>query len=307
METIYTTVFLFLSIVAFAQPQIELETTEFDFGRIVTSGRVKKAFKIKNIGNEPLIITRVRTGDGGSFATYPKYPVLPDSIDEIVFHYNSKRIGPFRKLIVIQSNAQDSYGKSIRIKGEVIHKITQIEIQEDTIDIGEIPFGTIGKAICKVKNIGEEKLYLQAITSKYYESDLFYQKIEPNKNRLPYESKEQATITIALRNIYGNVGSFQRKFLLKYNSLDTVSIIIKGKYVGKAIQEKRYEEKSIYQYLDNQLMTKTEVNYNGDIRKVSHFKGAYCTHIQYFDYVTGQVNIERFFELGELIEEKRYE
>ena len=314
MKTIYTTIFLTFSIFTFAQPKIEFEITEFDFGQIVTNGTIRKNFIIKNIGNEPLIITRTSTGDGGSYATYPKEPIFPNSTGVITFVYDSKRIGPFRKRIMIQSNAVNKYGKGINIKGEVIHRPTEISIKKDTIDIGEISFGTIAKATFEVKNIGAEKLYLNIINGKYYEADLFYQNIRlkvPNKERHnidgnPYEPNEIAKVTIALRNIHGNADNFQRKILLKYNSLDTISIIIKGKYIGKPTQETIYGERAIYQYEKGELKTKTEITYGGEVRKICYFKAAYCTHSQYYSSRNGKVNLERFFEFGELIEEKKY-
>lgn len=315
MKTIYTKIFLLFTISIFAQPKIELETTKFDFGQIVTAGTIKKDFTIKNIGNEPLVIRRVTTGDGGSYANYPKAPILPDSTGVITFYYNSKRIGPFRKRITIQSNAENRYQNGINIRGEVIYKITQIEIKNDTIDIGEIPFGTIAKATFAIKNIGREKLYLNIVSGKYYELDLFYHNIRPqtpNKERHnidgnPYEPNEVAMATISLRNVYGNVGDFQRKILLKYNSFDTISVIIKGKYIGKPTQQTIYEERAIYEYENGQLKTKTEITYGGEVRRTAYFKGANCTHSEYYSWQNGKVNVERFFKLGELIEEKRYD
>lgn len=298
----------------FAQPKIEFEVTKFDFGRIVTNGTIRQNFMIKNIGNEPLIIRRVTTGDGGSYANYPKSPILPDSTGVITFVYNSQRIGPFRKRIVIQSNAKNNYGKSISIKGEVIYKITEIMIREDTIDIGEIPFGMIAKATFEVENIGQEKLYLNIISGKYYEPDLFYHNIRPkvfneekhNIDGNPYEPNETAIVTIALRNVYGNVGEFQRKILLKYNSLDTIFVIIKGKYIGKPTQKTIYGERTIYEYENGQLKTKTEITYGGEVRKMRYFKGAYCTYSRYYSWRNGKINLERFFEFGELIEERQH-
>ena len=191
------------SFIGFAQPKIQFEVSEFDFGTFATAGTIKKSFTFKNIGNEPLIISRTRTGDGGSYAEYPKAPILPDSTGEIIFVYHSKRIGPFRKCISVQYNATD-YGCKIKIKGKVIHRITQIEIRKDTIDIGEIPFGTIKKATFEVKNIGQEKLYLAFLNHQYPEPDLFYQNIRPkivksaiaNKTGLPYQPNEIGNINI---------------------------------------------------------------------------------------------------------------
>ncbi len=312
MKTIYTYIFLTFTVIIYAQPKIELETTEYDFGTIATAGTIKKSFTFKNIGNEPLIISRTITGDGGSYASYPREPILPDSTGEITFVYNSKRIGPFRKCITIRYNAQKSdFGCKIRVKGEVIHRVTQIEIQKDTIGIGEIPFGTIKEVTFEVKNIGQEELHLSFLNHQYHEPDLFYQNIRPkivksataNKSGLPYEPNEVGNINIALRNVYGNTGKFERQFFLKYNSLDTVAIVIKGKYIGEPSQTKIYEWKSIFEYQNGQLQKQTTINYSGEIEKIRYFEFSNCTKEVYYSWRTNKIRLERYYENGILVKE----
>ena len=293
---------LLLALSAYTQPKIELDTKAFDFGTIVTAGTIKKSFVIKNTGNEPLVISRVSTGDGGSFATYPRVPVLPDSTGEIIFHYNSQRIGPFRKTIFIKSNAENSNAAIIRVKGEVIHKATQIDLSKDTVDVGEIPFGSIAKAVFKLKNIGSEKLYIRLLSNCYYEADLFYQRIEPF-NQLPIEVNDDAEVIIALRNVYGNTGDFQRKFLLKYNSLDTMTIVVKGRYTNASTKNVIYEDGKILHYEDGQLYKIIRLNYSGDYQNISYHNNGYCEEIRYYSWKSGQVNLTRYFKFGDLIDE----
>ena len=293
---------LLLAIPSYAQPTIELNTRAFDFGTIVTAGTIKKSFVIKNTGNEPLLISRISTGDGGSFATYPRVPILPDSVGEIVFHYNSQRIGLFKKTIFIRSNAANTNGAIIRVKGEVIHKATHIDLSKDTVNIGDIPFGSIAKAVFNLKNTGPEKLYIRLLSNCYYEADLFYQRIEPY-NQLPIEVNHDAEVIIALRNVYGNTGDFQRKLLLKYNSLDTMTIVVKGRYTDASTKNVIYEDGKILHYEDGQLYKIIRLNYSGDYQNISYHNNGYCEEIRYYSWKTGQVNITRYFKFGDLIDE----
>jgi hypothetical protein len=307
MKNIAMLLIVCLSVSAFAQPKIELATTEFDFGQIVTAGTLKKSFIVKNTGTEPLILSRVSTGDGGSYATYPKVPISPDSTGEIIFHYNTKRIGLFRKTIFIKSNAANNSSQFIRVKGEVIHKVTQMDLANDTVDVGVILFGNMAKATFEIKNAGPEKLYLQSLTHYYYESDLFYQRIATRHNQGPIDIGDTAKVTLAIRNIYGNTGDFQRKLLLRYNSLDTVTLVVKGRFVGVPTQDIIYEERKILEYENGQLYKVTQLNYSGDCQNISFHKGGYVNRVQYYSWKTGEVELERIFDLGVLIEERRFD
>lgn len=315
MKTIYTFIFIILAIFTYAQPQIKFDLTEYDFGRFETAGTIKKEFTFTNTGNKPLIITRVRTGDGGSYATYPREPIMPNEKGIITFVYNSQRIGLFRKRIMVTSNASNNYGSGIKIIGEVIHRPTQISLSIDTIDIGKISFGMIDTTTFEIKNIGQEKLYLQFLNQGYYEHDIFFQNL---KSTIQFDGKERQRITsyppstsakatIVFRNIYGNTGDFQRKIYLKYNSYDTVFVIIKGQYIGQPAQETIYESKSILHYKNGQLQTKTMTNSTGSIHQINYFKDSYCTQSNTFSWKTGEVSIERYFDKGKLVKKTLHE
>ena len=118
-------IFLFIGICsfsfsAFAQPKISLDKTSIDYGKIPYGGsNLKSYFTVTNTGNEPLIITRVSTGDGGFMChSYTREPIMPNKSAEIIFLYDTKRIGPFNKSGYIQSNTVEA-NLPIRIKGEI--------------------------------------------------------------------------------------------------------------------------------------------------------------------------------------------
>ena len=98
-----------------------LEQTEYDFGRInETNGRVSVVFKFKNTGQNPLVISNVRTSCGCVSAKWPKEPILQGKVGSITVTFNPVgRPGRFQKTITITSNATENTHR-VCIKGEVI-------------------------------------------------------------------------------------------------------------------------------------------------------------------------------------------
>jgi hypothetical protein len=153
---IYNTGFL-----AFAQPKISIDKTSIEYGKIPYGGaNLKSYFTVTNVGNEPLIITRVSTGDGGFMChSYPREPIMPNKSAEIVFLYDTKRVGPFHKTGYITSNA-DEPNLYIKIKGEIIPSpvayFDKKEINFGTLESGDrcsFDLFNYGTALLKMKQV----------------------------------------------------------------------------------------------------------------------------------------------------------
>nr|WP_314650589.1 DUF1573 domain-containing protein [uncultured Porphyromonas sp.] len=99
---------------------ISAPVTEFDFGTIQeANGKVSHTFIIKNIGDAPLIITRVSTPCSCTTPEHTREPIAPGKEGKVVVTYNpAGRPGPFYKNIAVYSNGKDG-GFTLRIKGEV--------------------------------------------------------------------------------------------------------------------------------------------------------------------------------------------
>nr|WP_314648797.1 DUF1573 domain-containing protein [uncultured Porphyromonas sp.] len=101
-------------------PLEALQDEEFDFGTIQeANGKVSHTFIIKNIGDAPLIITRVSTPCSCTTPEHTREPIAPGKEGKVVVTYNpAGRPGPFYKNIAVYSNGKDG-GFTLRIKGEV--------------------------------------------------------------------------------------------------------------------------------------------------------------------------------------------
>ncbi len=76
-------------------PTTSMEFTEmvYDFGEIVEGEHVKYAFKFKNTGSEPLIISDAKGSCGCTVPDWPREPVAPGATSEIKIEFDSKGKG----------------------------------------------------------------------------------------------------------------------------------------------------------------------------------------------------------------------
>ena len=103
----------------FGQAIMKFDTTLIDCGLIVkeNGGVLRKEIKFTNTGKELLVVYNALTGDGGSFAAYPKEPIFPGKTGIITFVYDISRIGKFSRCIQISTTA----GTIVLVaKGEVV-------------------------------------------------------------------------------------------------------------------------------------------------------------------------------------------
>lgn len=93
---------------------------EFDFGIIKeANGKVSHTFIVKNIGDAPLVITRVATPCACTTPEYSQEPIAPGKEGRITVTFNpASRPGPFFKNIAVYSNGRDG-AFTLRIKGKV--------------------------------------------------------------------------------------------------------------------------------------------------------------------------------------------
>lgn len=199
-------IFLFVLIynsgfLAFAQLKISIDKTSIEYGKMPYSGaNLKSYFTVTNIGNEPLIITRVSTGDGGFMCqSYPREPIMPNKSADIVFLYDTKRVGPFQKTGYISSNATEP-NLYIRIKGEIIPSpvvyFEKSEIKLGTLDAGDrgsfdmFNYGTELLKIIKIEAVNKspDMIYTSDTLVRNGEMNLtFYPKV--NKDSADFEYK----------------------------------------------------------------------------------------------------------------------
>jgi hypothetical protein len=86
---------------------LEFAETKHSFGTITEGDKVTHAFKFKNTGSNPLVISKAVASCGCTVPSYPKEPVPPGGEGEIVVEFNSSgREGHQQKNVLVYSNGQ---------------------------------------------------------------------------------------------------------------------------------------------------------------------------------------------------------
>ncbi len=101
-------------------PVIKFESDSFDFGEMYQDETVTNEFKLRNIGDAPLLI---RSAKGSCGCTVPQWPreeidVGEDAIITVTFS-SGKQLGKQNKTITLVTNAIPSV-KVLTIKGSVL-------------------------------------------------------------------------------------------------------------------------------------------------------------------------------------------
>jgi hypothetical protein len=90
-----------------------------DYGEIARDSDGTWAFAFKNLGNEAIVINRVRSTCGCTIPSWPREPIEPGQGGEIMVKYNTATAGSFMKSIYVYSTASNSPVK-LQVKGKVL-------------------------------------------------------------------------------------------------------------------------------------------------------------------------------------------
>lgn len=105
--------------------EFKFDKESHDFGKIPLGKPVSVEFKFTNIGDTPLILTKVETTCGCTVPEYTQTPVKKGETGVIKVTYNPAGTPlPFSKSITITSNAKTTT-KVLYIKGETVAASTK--------------------------------------------------------------------------------------------------------------------------------------------------------------------------------------
>jgi len=152
MRTFTLFLLLFAATVSMAQPaqnktaekgaKIEFISEEYNYGSIyANSGHDGLAeFKFVNTGNEPLVLTNVKTSCGCTSPFWQKEPLNPGDTGKVVLKYaNISQPHTINKSATVQSNAINKPTVVIRISGTVVAKPEEV-MPEKNVDKSASPF-----------------------------------------------------------------------------------------------------------------------------------------------------------------------
>jgi len=103
--------------------EIWFEEYMHDYGQIEEDSDGTWSFVFKNLGEEAIVINRVRSTCGCTVPDWPREPIEPGASGEITVVYNTASTGTFLKSVIVYSTAANSPVK-LQIKGKVFAKET---------------------------------------------------------------------------------------------------------------------------------------------------------------------------------------
>lgn len=120
----FFTLLLTLNGLVYAQnegPAIEFTSLVIDYGEIIKGSDGVRTFTFTNTGKQPLVISKVYSSCGCTIPKKPEGPIQPGAKGEIQVRYNTNLVGPIRKTITVNSNAESKPIVSLKIKGTVLN------------------------------------------------------------------------------------------------------------------------------------------------------------------------------------------
>tara|TARA_R100000306_G_C4326870_1_gene118126 strand:- start:143 stop:538 length:396 start_codon:yes stop_codon:yes gene_type:complete len=109
----------FVGFAANAQAKFQFKTETIDYGTIAKGSDGVRVFEFTNVGDQPLVVTDVKSSCGCTVPKKPEAPVAAGASSSIEVKYDTNRPGPIRKTVTVYSNADEPV-KVLKIKGEVI-------------------------------------------------------------------------------------------------------------------------------------------------------------------------------------------
>ncbi|BDD06868.1 DUF1573 domain-containing protein [Aureibacter tunicatorum] len=90
-----------------------------NLGELAQGKPVTVVFEVKNSGDNPLVISKVKTSCGCTTSSYTKSAIPAGESGELEVTYNAKNLGAFTKSVTVFSNGSEGAQKLL-IKGVVI-------------------------------------------------------------------------------------------------------------------------------------------------------------------------------------------
>ncbi len=99
--------------------EIYFSETSHNYEDIFIDSDGSYKFVFKNLGEEAIIINKVRSTCGCTVPSWPRKPIEPGNEGEIEVKYNTALAGSFMKSIYVYSSAANSPNKLV-LKGKVV-------------------------------------------------------------------------------------------------------------------------------------------------------------------------------------------
>lgn len=145
-----------------SRAKISFSETLWDFGYVPKTGKVSHIYKIKNVGEDTLVIVKVRTTCGCTSAPLPKERLAPGEIAdlEVVFDPTRVTVEQTSKKVQVLSNDPNQPFAEVKFNAKIGKTNSLAKITPPSINFDTLSQGTGGVQTLTIENISGEKLSL---------------------------------------------------------------------------------------------------------------------------------------------------
>jgi len=212
-----------------SRAKISFSETMWDFGCVPKSGRVSHTYQIKNIGEDTLIIVKVRTSCGCATVPLSKQRIAPNETADMKVFFNPRkiRVGETRKKLQVISNDSSNPFTEVQFTAKIGMSSSLVKIIPSGINFDTISQGIEDEKSITIENISGEKLSMELIEGPGENVDLDLE----SKSLKPGESI-QITLKLKKEAISGNLHT-SLTLDFEGSKIARVSIPISGVIVSK--------------------------------------------------------------------------
>ena len=168
------------------QPKISLSETMWDFGYVPKTGTVSHTYRIKNIGDDTLIIVKVRTTCGCTTAPLSKQRLAPDETAdmEAVFDPRRIKVGETSKRLQVISDDPVNPFTDVRFSAKVGMSNSLVRLTPTELNFDTVSQGTEEVRSLTLENISGEKLFIDVVEGPGHamDVDLKAKNLEPGES-----------------------------------------------------------------------------------------------------------------------------
>lgn len=191
-------------------PKIQFKELKWDFGNKKQGEVLTHTFRFENAGDEPLVISRVRTSCGCAAAILSKKELKPGEKGEIQAKFNTQGYyGEQKKFIYVESNDPSESVKQLMISALIeVPPSPKIELDSYTTDLGLVLEGEELSTEFNISNTGE----LELTVTPFHKDAVFFiqgRKLSPPL-KVPAGKTEKVEVKIPARKKKGLVREFVR-------------------------------------------------------------------------------------------------
>lgn len=169
-----------------SRAKISFSETMWDFGYVPKTGRVSHTYQIKNIGQDTLIIVKVRTTCGCTTAPLSKQRIAPNQTADMKVIFNPTKIvvGETTKKVQVISNDPANPFAEVQFTAKIGKSNSLVKLTPTGINFDTVSQGTEDVRTLTIESISGEKLSIKLIEGpgENIDLDLESKSLKPGKS-----------------------------------------------------------------------------------------------------------------------------